>query len=77
MYYIVHATITRMVSGGKCITTVQVPTFFLHKSMQGIVDVKHAAQIAYDMLVAINPDAGICVTAAQQGDTFTMTAANR
>ena len=50
MFYVVTATVTRITSEGTIMS--QVPTFFLDSNVQGIVDEKHAEQIANEI---INP----------------------
>lgn len=50
MVYCIQATVTRTDRKGR-ISTVQVPTFYLHEKVQGIVSEQHAHRIAQDILL--------------------------
>lgn len=49
MLYVIQATVTKtFADGSKC--TVQVPTFYLSKQVQGIINKVHAEQIAQEVI---------------------------
>jgi hypothetical protein len=76
MLYTIQAQVSRPAHRG--VISLQVPTFFLASQVQGIVDVEHAASLAYDLIETINPNCGIVVTACDEdANTYIMTAANR
>ena len=54
-FYQITATVSRKEKDYR--VSVQVPTFYLNANVQGITNEKHAATIARDMLMAVNPDA--------------------
>lgn len=58
MLYAVMATVTKYTPNGKGFTVIQVPTFYLAKSVQGIVNDAHAKQIAEEV---INPTQDPCI----------------
>lgn len=56
-FYQISASVTRKDETGKWTIIVQVPTFYLNANVQGITNEKHAATIAREMLLAVNPAA--------------------
>ena len=58
--YVVQARITRLTEGWR--QTTQLPTFLLDADIQGIVDEKHAEEIARSFIQSINPDVAISLS---------------
>lgn len=53
--YAIQATISFRTANGWDVSR-QVPTFYLHKNVQGIVSEDHARRIAEDVITAALPD---------------------
>jgi hypothetical protein len=62
MLYIVQATIVQNNNGWRLMS--QLPSFLLDSEIQGIVDAKHAADIARSFIQRIDPDAEVSISVA-------------
>lgn len=52
MQYVITATVTERTAEGA--RTTQVPTFYLDADVQGIIDARHAEQVAIDVIDPFN-----------------------